>query len=141
MTASWHLARLGLDHVLPCDPSPHWLAELFKYCPLRVNRHNILKVLQSNIYAARKHFTLSLNIHVIYLFSFSDLSVLYQNWRISPIYAEVNIMMKTLDGSKVDFSKVQKYFLLGSVAQCLLQSDTLRNFLGMLEAWRLIFHG
>lgn len=38
------------------DPGPFQLAELFKYCALLVNRHNILKVLQSNIYAARKHF-------------------------------------------------------------------------------------
>lgn len=66
---------------------------------------------------------------------------LYQNERISPIYPEVNIMMKTLGGSKVDFSKAQKYFLLGSIAQHPLHGDTLRNFLGMLEAWRLVFHG
>ena len=64
------------------DPGPFQLAELFKYCTLLVNRHNILKVLQSNIYAAQKHFPWSLNSHVIYLFSFSDLSVLYQNRRI-----------------------------------------------------------
>lgn len=64
------------------DPGPFRLAELFKYCTLLVNRHNILKVLQSNIYAAQKHFPWSLNSHVIYLFSFSDLSVLYQNRRI-----------------------------------------------------------
>lgn len=79
MTASWHFARLGLHHILPRDPGPRRLAKLFKYCTLLVNRHNILKVLQSNIYAARKHFTLSLNSHVIYLFSISDLSILYQN--------------------------------------------------------------
>lgn len=78
----WAYCRAGLPFVLLSDPSPLGLDELFKCCTLLVNRHNILKVLQSNIYAARKHCTLSLNSHVIYLFSFSDLSVLYQNWRI-----------------------------------------------------------
>lgn len=44
--------------------------------------------------------------------------------------------MKTLGGSKVDFSKAQKYFLFGSVAQHPRHGDVLRNFLGVLEAWR-----
>lgn len=74
--------QAGPPSVLLSDPSLLGMDELFKCCTLLDNRHNILKVLQSNIYAARKHCTLSLNSHVIYLFSFSDLSVLYQNWRI-----------------------------------------------------------
>lgn len=46
MTAGWRPARWGLHPVLPRDPGPLRLAELFKYCTLLVNRHNILKVLQ-----------------------------------------------------------------------------------------------
>jgi hypothetical protein len=107
---SWPSAKLGLPSVLLHDLSPLLLAELFKCCTLLVNRHNTLKVLQSNIYAARKHFILSLNSHVIYLFLFSDLTVLYQNWRIQPIYPEVNIMMKTLGSSKVDLGKCRSIF-------------------------------
>lgn len=140
-TASWHPARLGLLSVLPNDPGPLQLVELFKYCTLLVNRHNILKVSQSNIYAARKTFYMifkqpcHLFIFILWSFCFVSESENLAYLPRSKYYDE------NIGRLKSRLSKVQKDFFLSVNCTTALHGNKLINLFGMLEAWKLIFHG
>lgn len=133
--------QAGPPSVLPNDPGPLQLVELFKYCTLLVNRHNILKVSQSNIYAAKKTFYMifkqpyHLFIFIFWSFCFVSESENLAYLPRSKYYDE------NIGRLKSRLSKAQKDFFLSVSCTTALHDNKLINLFGMLEAWKLIFHG